>query len=479
MRIPARGKSKDDVLAAVESFRAQDVPWRGGKLFAYVYDAGRDVEEVGKRAYTAYLSENGLDVTAFPSLLKMENDVIAMARAHLRGGDDVVGSFTSGGTESIILACKTARDFMMETRGITAPEMVFPTTAHAAFHKAAHYLGIKVVTVDVDPGTFRAVPQAMAAAINANTVLMVGSAPSYAHGVIDPIRELAAVAAQKGLPFHVDGCIGGFVLPYFKRLGQDVEDFDFSVPGVWSISMDLHKYAYCPKGASVVLYKDKDYRRHQIFACSQWTGYTMVNPTVQSSRTGGPVAAAWAVMNFLGEDGYLRLAEGLLSATRRVVEGLGSIAGLRVLGKPAMCLVAFAADGASVFHLADEMKERGWHIHPQMAFGSSPQNLHLTVQPSNVPHVDALLKDLQLATDAARALESGAGEQMAAFIRQKLEENPGPAALNELMGMVGASGDGGLPGRMAVINEILNALPRHLSEVMVREFVNMMFTPTR
>jgi sphinganine-1-phosphate aldolase len=315
MRMPTQGLTKEAVFSSLQDARKSDVPWRDGKLYAYVFDGGKEVEEVGKRAYLEFLSENGLDPTAFPSLLRFENDLVDMARRHLGGGDDIVGNFTSGGTESIILAVKTARDwFKARHPEVTTPELIVPITAHAAFHKAAHYLGVKAVSIAVDPETFRADVDAMRAAINERTMMLVGSASSYAHGVVDPIRAIAELAKERGLLCHVDGCIGGFLLPYFRRLGQTMDDFDFRLPGVTSMSMDFHKYALCPKGASVVLYRGEELRRHQIFACSDWTGYTMVNNTIQSTKSGGPMAAAWAVMQFVGEEGYLAYAKGLLEA---------------------------------------------------------------------------------------------------------------------------------------------------------------------
>ena len=223
-----------------------------------------------------------------------------MAAAHVSGDESVVGNFTSGGTESILMAVKTARDYCRPKKpGITEPEMLMPATAHAAFHKAAKYFDVKPVLVPVDGNTFKADVAAIRQAITENTILMVGSAPSYAHGVVDPIEELAALAREHDLLFHTDACVGGFMLPYLNQLGETIPKFGFDVPGVTSLSMDLHKYGYTPKNASVVLYRDKSIRRKQIFACANWPGYTVVNGAAQSSKTGGPLAAAWAVLNAL------------------------------------------------------------------------------------------------------------------------------------------------------------------------------------
>ena len=321
MRIPEQGWSKQQVLEALEQFRADDMPWRDGRTWAYVYDPGREAEEVIKQAFAMYLSENALDPTVFPSTLRLENELVAMAAAHLYGDEQVVGNFTSGGTESIILAVKTARDHARALQPqIREPEIVLPTTAHAAFHKAAHYLDVKVVLAPVDPKTFKADVAAVRAAITPNTILLVGSAVSYAHGVVDPIEALGQLALEKSLLLHVDGCMGGFLLPYLRRAGAPVPRFEFDVPGVTSISMDFHKYAFAAKGASAILHRNKELRRYQIYACSNWTGYTVINPTVQSTKSAGPIAAAWAVLHFIGDEGYLEIARQVLDATRRIAD---------------------------------------------------------------------------------------------------------------------------------------------------------------
>lgn len=262
MHIPATGLARDELFALLESYRAQDIPWREGRTWAYIYDPGPEAEAVIKEAFTAYLTENGLDPTVFPSALRLETEVVRMAAHHLRGGEEVVGSFTSGGTESLILAVKAARDRARARRPeITRPELLLPETAHASFQKAAHYLGLTPVIVPVDPDTFRADPAAMAEAVTDDTVMMVGSAVSYAHGVVDPIGGLGELALERDLWLHVDGCMGGFMLEYFERLGEPVPLFDFRVPGVTTISMDLHKYAFAAKGASTLLYADPADRR--------------------------------------------------------------------------------------------------------------------------------------------------------------------------------------------------------------------------
>lgn len=476
MRIPEKGLGTDALFERLEGYRADDMPWRNGRTWAYVYDPGEEAEAVVKRAYASYLTENALDPTVFPSALRLEREVVSMAAAHLGGDERVVGNFTSGGTESIMLAVKAARDWARETRPeIGTPEMVLPETGHAAFQKAAHYLGVRCVGTPVDPRSFKADVAAMREAIGENTVLLVGSAVSYAHGVVDPIGEIGALARERGLLFHVDACMGGFLLPYFRRLGDPVPDFAFEVPGVTSVSMDLHKYAFAAKGASTILYRSAELRRSQIYACSNWTGYAVVNPTVQSAKSAGPLAAAWAVLHHFGEEGYLEIARTVRDATRRIVEGVEAVPGLRVLGRPEMNLVAFTSDEVSVFHVVDEMKVRGWYVQPQLAFGPSPENIHLSVNPKSVVWVEELLRDLGACVERAREIPRGElAEKVKASFAHRDPASLTPETLAGLLGMAGVEGEG-LPERMAEINEILNALPVSVRERLLVEYLNQLF----
>lgn len=475
MKIPPRGIPKDALFRLMDGYRAHDMPWRDGRTWAYVYDPGHEAEEVIKQAYMMYLTENALDPTVFPSTLRFENEVVAMAAAHLQGDADVVGNFSSGGTESIMLAVKTARDYARAKRPhITRPEILLPATAHASFQKATHFLDVAPVLVPVDPTTFRADAAAMRRAITPNTILLVGSAPSYAHGVVDPIRALGQVALDHDLLLHVDACIG-FLLPYFRRLGAPVPDFEFTVPGVTSISMDLHKYAFAAKGASTILYRHNELRKYQLYACANWTGYTVINSTLQSSKSAGPVAAAWAVLHFIGDDGYLEIARQVLDATRRIAAGIEQIDGLRLLAQPDMNLVAFTSDTVNIFHVVDEMRQRGWYIQPQLAFGNSKENIHLSINPASAKWVDAMLADLRMCVETARAIPSG---KLAAGIASTFANLDAAAVsddmLGQMLGMAGVQGDQ-LPARMAEINEVLNALPAGLRERLLVAYLNDLY----
>jgi glutamate/tyrosine decarboxylase-like PLP-dependent enzyme len=476
-RIPKTGWTRDQVMATLDGFRASDLDWRGGRTFAYVYDPGEAAEEVCKEAYVSYMKENALDPTVFPSLLKIENDLIAMALAHCGAPEGSVGSFTSGGTESIILAVKAARELARKERGIDRPHMVLPATAHASFHKAGEYLGVDYSVVDVDPVTFKADPAAMAAAIRPETILLVGSATSYGQGVVDPIEAIGQLALKHDLLFHVDGCIGAFLLPYFRQLGDDIPPFDLSVPGVTSLSMDFHKYAYAAKGASVLLTKDPALRRHQFFASAGWTGYTQINPVVQSTRGGGPLAAAWATLHFLGEDGFLDLARRIRDATHRVMDGIEAIDGLRLSVRSEMCLVSFVCEGFDLFHLVDEMKLRGWYVQPQLAFRHYAPNIHLSIGPGNAPHVEAFLADLAEAVEAARALPPTEPGPVLEALGISGGGELSPEAFARIVEVLGAGG-GELPERLAPINALLNALPPALSEDLLVRYLNGLYLPT-
>ncbi|MFF1465104.1 pyridoxal phosphate-dependent decarboxylase family protein [Streptomyces sp. NPDC058330] len=479
------GRPAADVLAELRALREGDAPTRGGRTFAYVYDAGLEgLDELAAEAYTAFATVNGLDPTVFPSVARLENDLIG-AVAALLGAPGAQGTFTSGGTESILLAVKTARDHARSVRGINRPQLVLPATAHAAFHKAAAYLGVEPVVVPVDPDTFRADADAMAAALTDRTALVVASAPSYAHGVIDPVAEIAAAAAGRGALCHVDACIGGWILPYLRRAGRQVQPFDLSVPGVTSLSVDLHKYAYADKGASVLLHRDAELRRHQYFAHAGWPGYPVVNPTVQGTKSAGLLAQAWAVLRHVGEDGYTALAGRVADASDRLLTGLRATEGVRVLGDPAAGLVAFTVlgpgdDGAPdlslLLHLADEMRELGWYLQPQLSFDGLPPNLHLTLTPATVGQVDALLEDLGTALTAARSLEPVTVDPALAELAAGLDPRAlGPDEVAAVLAFAGLGEGGGLPGRMAPVLVLLDALPDGLKERLLAEFIGSVF----
>lgn len=395
---PQNGRPVDDVVGDLVAKRTNDVKWEDGRAFGMIYNGGPSVHEVAERAASLYLHENALNTSAFPSLGEIQREVVSWTAALLHG-DTAAGFLTSGGTESILCSVLSSRERHHQERGITAPEMIVAESAHAAFHKAAHLFGIEVHSVPVlDDWT--ADVDAMASLINDNTVLMVGSAPQYPQGVVDPIEAMAAIADEAGINFHVDACMGGFVLPFVERLGHDVPLWDFRVPGVTSISADIHKLGYAPKGVSVVLHRDKHLRRYQTFVFDQWLGGFYASPGLQGTRSGLPMATAWAVISHLGIDGYVDLTRQALVNADEMRAGINAIDGIKVLGEGQYHLVAFAADESSersidVFALADALQQRGWYHDRQ----GPPDSLHSTVSNSNTGVIDEYLTTLAECVD--------------------------------------------------------------------------------
>ena len=399
-RLPRQGVAKRDVLASLEAMRSGDVDWRSGRCFSLVYDGGADVRDVARAAHDLYLSENALNTNAFPSLGRMQADVVRIVADLLHADEEAAGFMTSGGTESILVAVKAAKERARAERGITEPEMVLARSAHAAFHKAAHDFGVTARVVPVRDD-WRADVDMMAAAVNDRTVLLVGSAPQYPQGVVDPIPEIAGIASHVGANCHVDACMGGFVLPFAERLGLSVAPWDFRVDGVTSISADVHKLGYSPKGASVIVHRSKALRRYQTFVFDDWLGGLYASPNLLGTRAAGPIAAAWAVLHYLGEEGYLRLTRTTLDAATRLVAGIGSVRSIGVRGEPDAQIVCFGAtDPASfdVFALGDALASRGWYFDRQ----AGPDSLHATVSAGNAGLIDELVDDLgELSQDVA------------------------------------------------------------------------------
>jgi glutamate/tyrosine decarboxylase-like PLP-dependent enzyme len=478
--LPSTGVPGEQVLAELRELRSADLPTHGGRLFAYVYDpAVAGLDELARAAHAISAHVNGLDPTAFPSLLAMENALVAAAGRLLGGGPGtaapaVVGSVTSGGTESLILAVKAARDAHPE---VDRPRLVIPSTAHAAFAKAAHYLRVALDVVAVGPD-LRADPAATAAAIGPETVLVAASAPSYAHGVIDPIAGLAARAAERGVRFHVDACFGGWVLPYLRRLGADLPAFDFAVPGVTSISVDLHKYAYAPKGVSVLLHRDAALRLPQFFAYADWPGYTMVNPVISSTRSGGPIAAALATMRHLGDDGYLRLAGRTRDAVGVLAEAVEATDGVRLFAPTETSVVCLAAEpDVDLFVLADELAARGWHTQPQLAYGKLPATIHLTVTAAVGATAGEFEPDLAAAVAATRA--RGPVELPPALLAAAGALTPQMVTPELVEGLAAGLGLGDDIGKsMAAVNSLLNVAPPALREALLTGFLSLLQQPS-
>jgi len=474
-----------DVLERLRALQADDLPVHGGHTLAYVYDSGLpDIDRIAREAVGAAVATNGLDPTAFPSLLRMENDLVAFALRLLDAPGTGVGTVTSGGTESVLLAVQTARDARPE---VERPAMVLPSTRHAAFDKAAHYFGVekRIVPVGSD---FRADVDATADAIRElgdRVVLVVASAPSYAHGVIDPVPELAALAATRNIRCHVDACIGGWVLPYAARLGRPVPPWSFAVDGVTSVSVDLHKYGYAPKGTSLLLHRTPELRRPQFFASADWPGYTMLNSTMQSTKSGGPLAGAWAVVESLGDEGYLTLTRRVFAAVDAIVAGIEASPSLSLVASPDSSLVTFETDGScDAFSLCDEMLERGWYVQPQMSYAGHGPSVHLSVSAGTLAHVEEFVAELGEAVAAAQSTGPVSVDPgIAAYI-----ESLDPAALTDAdfdgllaaSGLVGEDSGGGLalPSRLAEVNAMLDLASPAMREALLIAFLDRLTRPT-
>ncbi|MEW6186446.1 MAG: aspartate aminotransferase family protein [Thermodesulfobacteriota bacterium] len=399
---PQNGIPRDQLMNELRSLKSGDNNWKEGRMFSLVFNAGQEVLSLTHEACSLFMMENGLSPFAFPSLLKMETEVAAMMADLFHGDAETVGNMTSGGSESIMVAVKAARDLArVEKPHITEPELLMPLSAHPAFNKAAHYLGLKTVIVPTDGETLAADPAAMAEAVTENTVLIVGSAPSYPHGIIDPIKDLADLAARQRIWMHVDACVGGMELPFIRELGYELPDFDFGLPGVCSLSADIHKYGFTPKGASVILYRNSEFRKHQLFAYADWPGGVYATPNISGSRPGGPIAASWAALKFLGREGYKKLAVRSMEATKRMIEGVGNIPELFVLGNPRTTVFAIGSDKINIFALGEKMKEYRWYLDSQHL----PPCLHLTVSPIHASIVEPFLTDLRSAVQEVSKLK--------------------------------------------------------------------------
>lgn len=391
--LPDTGAPWPDLQARMLGYATGDVAWRDGKTAVYVFNAGPEVEQVQKQAYALFQSENGLGPTAFPSLKRMEDEVIGFALGLLHAPDDAAGNITSGGTDSITMAVKAARDFARKAGGVTGPlNMVIPRSAHPAFDKACAVMEIEVRrTALVD---YLADPAAMVAAADASTMMIVGSAPNFPYGLMDPIAALSELALARDLWLHVDACVGGYIAPFVRMNGAAIAPFDFQLAGVRSMSADLHKYGYCAKGASTVLFRSEALRKHMVFDFKDWPGGRMVTPTLAGTRPGGAISAAWAVMNFLGVAGY-REKQALVTAARETIAAGVEALGFTVLGAPKLGILAFTRADVDCVALWSRLRERGWFT----GVTTEPKSLHLMLSPIHAQVADAYLADLAWALE--------------------------------------------------------------------------------
>lgn len=400
---PDRGLSKSDVIARLKGFQATGADWRGGRVPIFVFHADDEVEEVSRTAYDLFFSENAQGVAAFPAIEEMTTQIIQAALGLLNAPEGADGILTSGGTESIFLAVHCAREHARATgRGTPARHnIVLADTGHPAFDKAARYLDITIRRVPAGAG-YLADPQAMRDAMDDDTIIIVGSAPAFPHGVFDPLAEISALAVETGTWMHVDACVGGYLAPFVAQLGHPVPDFDFRLPGVHSMSADLHKYGYAAKPASTVLFRSKELADHAMFRFDAWPRGIYRSRTFSGSRPAGAVASAWAVLNFLGNDGYLRHARTVMETRDRLVSGLRKIDGLAIQGDPVLGLFSYGSDRIDIRAVGDGLEDRGWFV-PRNA---RPPGLQFLTMPVHAQIVDHYLADV---ADAVRSAAEGTG----------------------------------------------------------------------
>jgi glutamate/tyrosine decarboxylase-like PLP-dependent enzyme len=397
--IPEKGRPYDEVLAQLDEFGGDDPLYREGKTWSLVYYLDKEYTEFLEAAYAKYFSANGLNPTVFKSLKKFEKEVLKFTAELLHTDENACGVMTSGGTESCLLAVKTYRD-LGKARGIKKPEMILPETAHVAWDKGAEYFGVKIRRAPLTPD-YDVDADAAERLVTKNTVMILGSAPEYPHGIIDPIEKLGEMAEAHGIPLHVDACVGGYILPFIEANGGHLPPWDFRVSGVTSVSADIHKYGFAAKGASCILYRNADYFKHQIFVKQDWPGGVFASPALLGTRPGGAYAAAWAAIQANGRDGYTELAKRTMDAVRRLKDGIGDIDGLEIIGKPPASLFSYRSTdpGLNIFAVGDVMERKGWCIDRLQ----KPDALHAMVTASHDKVVGLYLDDLKDAVATARA----------------------------------------------------------------------------
>ncbi|EEF47441.1 sphingosine-1-phosphate lyase [Ricinus communis] len=435
VELPMEGLGTE-IIEKMKEEKRNDAVWQG-KCSGTVYIGGSESEghfSIINEACSMFAHTNPLHLDVFQSIARFEAEVVAMTASLLgskekASGGEICGNMTSGGTESILLAVKSSRDYMKVKKGITRPEMIIPESAHSAYDKAAQYFNIKLWRVPVNK-EFQADAKAIRRHINRNTVLIVGSAPGFPHGIIDPIEELGELAFRYGICFHVDLCLGGFVLPFARKLGYPMPPFDFSVKGVTSISVDVHKYGLAPKGTSVVLYRNHDIRKHQFVAVTEWSGGLYVSPTIAGSRPGGLIAGAWAAMMSLGLEGYLKNTKVIMEVTKKIQKGIEEMPELFVIGRPDMTIVAFGSNVLDIFEVNDILSSKGWHLNALQR----PNSLHICVTLQHASVYEDFLQDLRESV-------------------QTVKQNPGPIN-GGLAPIYGAAGK--IPDRSMVQELLVN-----------------------
>lgn len=393
-KFPQNGKDADQLLEELNSLKANDLQWKKGRAFSYVYYAEDAITETLKKAYLEYFSENALNPSAFPSLLKMENEVVSMCLDLFDAQEYASGNMTSGGTESILMSLKSAKEYAkLNKPHITKPEILLPISAHPAFDKGCDYFGLNPKKIEIGED-YRVDVDTMKEAISDNTIMMVASAPSYPQGVIDPIKEIGQLALENDVLFHVDACVGGFVLPFMET----TRTWNMSVEGVTSMSADIHKYGFASKGSSVILYNNPELRKAQYYVYTDWPGGMYGSPAILGTKPGGAIAVAWTILHLLGNEGYIEKVASSLHTVKAFQNRINSFEGLKVFGDPDMCIFSFGSNDFNIYELGDEMHLKGWLMDRQQ----NPSALHLSISPYHANIIDEFFTDFETCLKKAK-----------------------------------------------------------------------------
>ncbi|XP_021435852.2 sphingosine-1-phosphate lyase 1 isoform X1 [Oncorhynchus mykiss] len=412
-QLPEQGLTQAEVLDRISEYETlNEVDWENGRVSGAVYWGDQTLTKLLVKVYGDFAWSNPLHPDIFPGVRKMEAEVVRMTCTLFNGGPNTCGTVTSGGTESILMACKAYRDMAYE-RGVKHPEIIAPVSVHAAFDKAANYFGMKLVHIPLDKNTLKVDVKAMRRAISKNTAMLVCSAPQFPHGIIDPIEEVGKLALKYNIPLHVDACLGGFLIVFMAKANYPLAPFDFRVKGVTSISADTHKYGYAPKGSSVILYSDKKYRHYQYFVAPDWQGGIYASPSVAGSRPGGIIAACWATMMHMGEDGYIKATKKIIDTARTIKTEIRKINGVFVFGDPEVSVVAIGSDVFDIFRLSNALTSKGW-------------NLNMLQYPSSI-HICCTV--LHTHEGVAKQLISDIKEQVAVILKNPNEKTTGMGAI--------------------------------------------------
>ncbi|MBL7664369.1 MAG: aspartate aminotransferase family protein [Bacteriovoracaceae bacterium] len=410
---PEHGIDKDKVLLELDSLSQDDPDFKRGRTWGLVYYAGEEHHQFLKDVHSRFASQNALNSMAFKSLKRMESDVVRMSVEIFNGDEQCVGTMTSGGTESIMMAVKTYRDRARKLKPwILHPEMIVPDSVHVAFDKAGKYFDVKMIHAPLN-SDFRVDTKWVSKKINRNTIAIVGSAPQYPHGVVDDIAALSVVAVKKKVPLHVDACLGGFLLPFLEMAGENIPTFDFRLPGVTSISADVHKYGFSAKGASVILYRNMQYMKHQFFIYENWPGGIFASPAMLGTRSGGPIAAAWATLKTLGIEGFKNNAETIQKISKELIRKIEDIPEMKIVGKPVASVFAYTTKDPkiNIYTIADFLNEKGWHVDRNQ----KPESLHAMVTLGHEQYIDEFVTDLKAAVEYTKAHPEKAKEGNAAM----------------------------------------------------------------